>query len=352
MTARAVLSTYVNCSLGGMTTVFRSRALARPATQFDLVFSVDRGGMSAFADLPNCDVRIVPAERLVEYLRYAIETRAYDLVTVTSSPRLPSALVTSADTTVVYEIHAAVEVAIRKEVAGLELDAVDEIWAPSAWSVRSVQDALPVGASVPVRHVPNIFDAARFAQTGGLAPLRTRVGQVPLLWFGRLENMQKNYSDFLRLLTLLPEAYYGLMVFSLDTDVARLSAVLGSAGLLGVEHRLDIYRNVPQQKVAPLHRAVRDAGGAFCSTALAESFGYGVLEAAACGLPAVGYDVGALAEHAKGASVLVPVGDVAALRDAVREVTRRPSRRSPTAGPLDEDGATPARRRGGRPRRP
>ena len=53
---------------------------------------------------------------------------------------------------------------------------------------------------------------------------------------------------------------------------------------------------------------------------MAESFGYGVLEAAMTGLPVVAYDVGALSEHLDyGYNIsMINVGDTVALANAIK----------------------------------
>jgi glycosyltransferase involved in cell wall biosynthesis len=60
-----------------------------------------------------------------------------------------------------------------------------------------------------------------------------------------------------------------------------------------------------------------------------ESFGLALLEAQACGVPGVAYDLPALREVAGGGSVLfAPQGDVAALAEAARALLGNPERRA------------------------
>ena len=62
-----------------------------------------------------------------------------------------------------------------------------------------------------------------------------------------------------------------------------------------------------------------------------ESQGVAVLEAAMAGVPAVGTDVGLVAELARAeppAAIAVPVGDAAALGDAIVALARDPARRA------------------------
>lgn len=320
---KRILSTYLNCSLGGMTSVYRARALANPNTHFDLVFVNDRGGLSAFTDLSNCNVRIINQSRLNEYLTYALGSLEYDLFTVTSQPDVIEQVPTPATTRVVYEIHSPIESIVAREVKTLNVSKIDEVWAPSEWAVSLVRSCLPRRKHVTINCHANLVDGTRFsADIETTQPLKARPDMTPIIWIGRMENFQKNYIDFLRALRLMPPNFYGLMLFSLEKDPGRLSAVLGSAAMLGVEDRIDVYLDVAQQDVGSLHRAARNAGGVFCSTALSESFGYGVLEAGKCGLPVAAYDVGPLNEHSIDNLSLVPVGDLPALADAMQGLAR------------------------------
>jgi len=319
---RKVLSTYVNCSLGGMTSVYRARALNNPDTHYDLVFTADQGGLKAFNDLPNCSARIVRKDRVEDFLDFALQRTDYEQFTVTSQPELVSNVTVPDATKVIYEIHAPLEHIVRRELEKLDTDCVDEVWAPSQWSVELVQRSLPRRKHVPVKNCPNLVDEGRFSESGSSAyPLRARPGMTPITWIGRVENFHKNYIDFMRVLCLLPSYYYGVMLLSLQNDPERLSTALGSAAMLGVEDRIDIFWNVPQQKVGDLHRSVRDAGGVFCSTALSESYGYGVVEAAKCGTPVVAFDVGPLDEHPYDNVHLVPVGDLPGLSKTIQRVS-------------------------------
>lgn len=315
---RRVLSVYVNCSLGGMTSVYRARALAEPDTQFDLVFEHDKDGRSAFADLDNVEVRIVASSRLPNFVNWLARHNGYDVVTICGMPELPSRLDLPLQTRLAYEIHTPLAESVRSDVVRLDPARIDEIWTPSPWATELVKSCTPRRKHLTVRTVTNPVDTRRFtADADTRAPLR-RDGQIPVLWIGRLENTQKNYLDFLRVVKLLPERYYGLMVVSLDDNPARFAKSLTEAAMLGVEDRIDLMLNIAQQDVADLHRAVAQAGGVYCSTALSETFGYGVLEAGLCGVPVAAYDVGPLSDHHLDRYALVPVGSLRGLAEAIR----------------------------------
>ena len=315
---RRVLSVYVNCSLGGMTSVYRARALAEPDTQFDLVFEHDKDGRSAFSDLDNVEVRIVTSGRLPNFVNWVAKRNIYDLVTICGMPDLPARLDLPEQTRLAYEIHSPLPESVRRDVERVDAARIDEIWTPSPWATELVKSCAPRRKHLTVRTVTNLVDTQRFTTDADTyAPLR-RDGQIPVLWIGRLENTQKNYLDVLRVVKLLPDRYYGLMVVSLDDNPARFARSLADASMLGVEDRVDLTLNIAQQDVADLHRAVARAGGVYCSTALSETFGYGVLEAGLCGLSVAAYDVGPLSDHQLDRYALVPVGSLRGLASAIR----------------------------------
>lgn len=314
------LSVYANCSLGGMTSVYRARALSRPDVLFDFIFINDREGSGAFEALPNCSVRIVRKDRLADFVNYLLATREYEELSITSVPDLPGALVRQKATQVFYEFHAPAASIIDNELNKLDIDAVDTLRAPSDWASSLVRGRLGAASGVNVVTANNIVDGKTFASEGPLAPSVGREDGMPVLWIGRFENAQKNYVDFLRVLSLLPEKYYGLMIGSLETDPERMGRVLGAAGYFGVEDRVDMYLNVAQQDMGGIHRMVADRGGVFCSTSLSETFGYGIVEAGRCGVPVAAYAVGPIKEHAIERVRYVPVGSIAGMAYAVRSL--------------------------------
>lgn len=313
---RHVLSAYVNCSLGGMTSVYRARALAEPDTHFDLVFEVDRDGQSAFWDLPNVEVRFVQKNRMVTFINYLASRRSYEHVTLCTMPQVPAQLNIPEATRLIYEIHNPLPETVKRELEQLRPSDIDEIWTPSDWASDLVRTMAGRRQHFPVRTVPNLVDTTRFnTSSPGRAPLRP--SGTPVLWIGRLENVHKNYIDFLRVMKLLPDRFYGIMLVSLEERPGRFAKPITEASQLGVEERIDFMLNVAQQDIADLHRAVAAAGGVYCSTALCETFGYGVLEAGLCGVPVVAYDVGPLRDHKLPDYTLVPVGSLVECAEAI-----------------------------------
>lgn len=312
-----VLTTYVNCSLGGMTSVYRARAVNNPDTQFDQIFCVDRGGAEAFQDLANMDMRLVERERLANYIKFVAQGTKYSELRITSMPELPAKLTNLDVGRIIYEFHSPDATIISRELEKLDPNAIDEVWTPSDWCSELVDSLRPQRMHFPIRTVPNLVDTRFFQETGRSALLPRSKDFIPVSWIGRLENTQKNYLDFLRTLRGLPEEYYGLMIYSFETNPDRIQKFLGDAAALGVLDRIEIYSDVPQPVVSDIHRAVRDAGGIFYSTSLLESFGYAVLEAALCGCPVVSYDVGPLRQHPVDRVTFVDIGDIQGAINAI-----------------------------------
>ncbi|HEY9470068.1 MAG TPA: glycosyltransferase family 4 protein [Propionibacteriaceae bacterium] len=318
MNASKVLYAYTNCSSGGMSTVYRSRAVERPTTAFDLVFQHDKGGRSRFVDLDNVSLRVVDKGRLEAFLAYAVRNRRYDDVSITSLPEFASSVAKSTNVPVHYEFHTSTVDVIQKELERLDLNAISGIRVPSAYLADMVMQELPVSSRGLVEVVPNDIDHEVFEPTG--STMRAHLGpkDLPLVWIGRFDR-GKNYRDFLRLLSLLPKRFVGIVIVSLESDPSRMAEFLGDVGHYQVGNRVKVLMNLDQHAVASIYRGAAIAGGAFVSTSLAESFGYGVVEAMACGLSVFAYDAGALHEHTarEGDLSLFDLGDIDGMAQAL-----------------------------------
>jgi glycosyltransferase involved in cell wall biosynthesis len=91
--------------------------------------------------------------------------------------------------------------------------------------------------------------------------------------------------------------------------------------LLGIEDDAKIYFNLSQLQLATVMREYACRGGCFLSTARVESFGLGVVESMACGLPVVASDVGAIREHILHGETgyLFPFGERVLAADLIEE---------------------------------
>lgn len=313
---------YPNCSMGGVTTVIRGRAIAQTSRRFDAVFVEDRGGKRAFDDLPNVRSLVIRKDRKGHALNYMVERFGYEQVSVLSDPSAVDDLAGKVES-LRYEFHSSNLDIIKSEVGKLTFDAIDEIAAPTEFMAQQISDLLPSAQRRKLGVVPNLIDEHTFSESG---PSDFYVETVtpalrdarPLVWVGRFDR-GKGPRHFVRLLASLPDDYVGVMVVSMEKDPARVSDILSEAAVMGVMDRISIHANLPQADLAKLYRWARDRNGWAVSTSLLESFGYFVAEAAACGLPVAAFHLPVWREH-KAQELIhsVPIGSVHHLAELIR----------------------------------
>lgn len=319
-----ILHVYPNCSLGGMTTVYRNRALSDPENRYTFIFANDKAGSVAYQSLPNASIRIAGRDRFKAVVEYAVAQIEYDLVRITSLPQMPARLKKST-AEMVYEFHSSDESVIDQELAVLDRSLISKIVTPSEFLAERVRSRLPARERGLVEVLPNLVDESVFSPDGAVPDLQLGTGVTPLVWIGRLDK-GKNALDFLRVLSLLPKSYVGVLILSYEDHPERMADMLGLAAALGVRERIRILLNLSQPQIAEIYRFASAHQGIFCSTSLGESYGYGVAEALASGLDSVAYDVGALAELSSCSAGydLIAVGDLHGFAESI-------SRRTTTA---------------------
>lgn len=316
------ISVYANCSMGGMATVLRNRAISSPGTRHLIYFARDAGGLKSFSDIANVDVRITQKARLTSYVCHMARLTNADEISITSMPEVAVAIAaTELKDRLVYEVHTSTAEVIRNEFEILSGVSGLRIRVPSRYTQDQVESLIPAEIGCEYEIAPNLVDTRVFTPSGDAS--RFDQETVPLLWVGRLDK-GKNPNDFLRLLTVLPLEYRGLLVMSLENGPERLADLLGLASQYGVADRLEFRSDISQFEMANLFRGVRDAGGSLISTSLAESFGYSVVEATSCGTQVSAYEVGAIAEHSDEKIELVPAGSVRGLAASVLRRVRSP----------------------------
>ncbi|WP_193058230.1 glycosyltransferase [Glutamicibacter arilaitensis] len=319
---KKILVVYPNCSMGGMASVYRNRALSDENNLYHFVFNNDKGGVSFYEDLENAQITIVRKDRLVKYLEYLISITEYDEVCITSIPEVVK-IFSDSDIRVTYEFHTSTDSIIESECKAFDVQEVDSINVPSEYLKAIVSQFVDSQAIGKLSVVPNLVDVSIF-NSEPIAGLDYKFGsdeKKPLIWIGRLDK-GKNVNDFLRLLKVLGEDYVGIILLGLEDDPERFSRFMGYASSLGVKNRVYTLVNVPQPGIASLFSMVKARNGFYVSTSLGESFGYGVQEALDSGVSTVAYDVGALSERNSRSSEvtydLVDVGSISEMSRAIR----------------------------------
>ncbi|WP_342318171.1 glycosyltransferase family 4 protein [Corynebacterium mayonis] len=306
-----------------MTSVIRGRAASERQTQFDVVFYNDRGGLSSFRDMDNINVRIVREDRAISFLKYLVTRVDYEEINILSSPKIANALAEDDGLAITYEFHSSNMTVIENEMSVLDFDRLSSILVPSVMMQEKVADLLPRRVRRRLFVCPNLVDHGLFSPQGvsdffAHDETLSSAGLKPLVWVGRFDR-DKGYQYAIRALAQLPTNYVGVFVVSLEHDPLRANRFFSECDAMGVRDRVLLYMNLSQPDMANLYRSARDAGGAYLSTSLMESFGYSIAESLSCGLSCVSFDLPVLDMHeGRGNLHRVPIGDVQSFADAVR----------------------------------
>lgn len=314
-----ILTVYPNCSMGGMTTVFKNRIASDLSVFHQVVFMNDHGARGVFEGLSNARVDIPKKGRLEAYLRYIYSAGEFDEVRVTSIPDVANALLEIDPSKVVYEFHSSTEKIIEQELSKLNIEKLEKIIVPSAHLYELVSSMMPSEHAVFISVVENVVDSTIFFQGQPTGTWEFGEGTIPLVWIGRFDK-GKNPRDFLRALSQLKKTYIGIFIVSMESEPERAASFMADVVSYGLDDRVHVMMNLPQEEIASLYRYVVSKSGLFVSTSLGESFGFGVAEALACGLDTVAFEVGALSERKAPAGCtysLVDVGDIHALHQQI-----------------------------------
>lgn len=186
---------------------------------------------------------------------------------------------------------------------------------PSEFSSDRVQALIGVDAS-RLRVVPHGLDP----QPVGLldpaadARLRARFGRYLLL--PAIAYPHKRHADLVRALHGLRERFPDLSVVFTGRSGPETTALESLTTELGLDGRVHHLGRVDEQELDSLYRSA----AAMVFPSAYEGFGNPVVEAMARGCPVIASDAGALPAVAGSAAVIVPVGDIGALGDAIASV--------------------------------
>jgi phosphatidylinositol alpha-mannosyltransferase len=166
--------------------------------------------------------------------------------------------------------------------------------------------------------IPNGVDLTRFAAALAAAPARAPHAAPRVLFVGRFGERRKGFEVLLAAAERLRAAGRRLEVQVVGGGPeARFAGRAAAAGVAFAGRLGD----------RELAAAYRDAD-LFCAPSLGgESFGMVLVEAMAAGCPVVASDIPGYAEAARGAALLVPPGDAAALAEALWRAAGDPALR-------------------------
>lgn len=192
----------------------------------------------------------------------------------------------------------------------------DAVSAPSVYALRFAKEIRP-----DVHWLPTGVDTTKFQG----AIQRACNGPWRLLHVAGL-NKVKNQETLLRAIQQVAGVNPHIMLdcIGVDTLNGRIQAL---ARDLGVGDIVRFHGVLPVDEIVPFYRNAH----LFVQSSLYESMGAAVLEAAACGVPTVGTDVGIVAEMSPEAALAVPVGDPSALANGIIEMLGNPTRRESLA---------------------
>jgi glycosyltransferase involved in cell wall biosynthesis len=151
---------------------------------------------------------------------------------------------------------------------------------------------------------PDVVTGARLVQVASLVPV-------------------KDQQMLLRAMALLKSMEVPVRL-EIAGEGPRGSELRALANELGLSETVLFLGELPHPRLPRFYRGAR----LFLQTSQHEAQGMAVLEAAACGVPVVGTEVGVLPELSPRAALAVPVGDHLALAEAIAGLLKDPSRTS------------------------
>jgi glycosyltransferase involved in cell wall biosynthesis len=188
----------------------------------------------------------------------------------------------------------------------------DAVSAPSTYALRFAKEIRP-----DVHWLPTGVDTTKYQGS----PQRACNGPWRLLHVAGL-NEVKNQETLLRAIQQVAKVNHQIELdcIGVDTLTGRMQAL---AHDLGISNIVRFHGVLPADEIVPFYRNAH----LFVQSSLYESMGAAVLEAAACGVPTVGTNVGIVAEMSPEAALAVPVSNPSALVSGIVELLANSARR-------------------------
>jgi glycosyltransferase involved in cell wall biosynthesis len=137
--------------------------------------------------------------------------------------------------------------------------------------------------------------------------------QVPSVLYTGGFGTRKRVADLVDAVAAVSAAHPGLRLVMTGTPDADTREAIERSGLGA---RVEVVGRVSDERLAELYRSAT----LVAYPSLLEGFGFPIVEAFASGTPVVAYESGSIPEVAGGAALLVPPGDSAGLKDALRSL--------------------------------
>lgn len=195
---------------------------------------------------------------------------------------------------------------------------------PSEFTARRLHDLLGVDESrirvVLHGHRPKaLAEPEHQVSTTGLDPAK-RFGRYVL--YPTIAYPHKRHVDVVRAVAGLDERFCDVNIVFTGRPGPELESVMTTATELGLAGRVHAVGRVPEAELNTLYRSAQ----AMIFPSAYEGFGNPALEAMGTGCPVVVSDGGALPEVVGDAGLVCPVGDVAAITEAISTVLDDPAR--------------------------
>jgi len=207
----------------------------------------------------------------------------------------------------------------RKRVAFESVDPTRlHIVATSRWLAEQAKRSSLLGR-FPVSTIPNMIDTTDFAPRDrdfARQVLGLQADARVVLFVSQAATNKRKGLPLLAQAVETPPPIDNLVLLSVGSGKPVLSSRV---------HHVHL-GHVSNERFLSL---IYSAADLFVIPSLQEAFGQTVLEAMACGVPVVGFEVGGIPDMVRSGrtGVLVPVGDTGALRDAIAQLLNAPAAR-------------------------